>query len=69
MLSLQTRTDKRLDACGGELSGLRSELRALGERVARLIKGSGLFRPVETLGSHGRLAPCARPNGRAADPP
>ena len=43
MLTLQSRTDKRLDALG-------VELRALGERVARLeglIEGSGLFRPAE----------------------
>lgn len=50
MLSLQSRTDRRLDAFVGELSGLRGELRAFGERVARLeglIEGSGLFRPPE----------------------
>lgn len=41
VLTLQSRTDKRLDAFGGEL-------RRLAERVARLeglIEGSGLFRP------------------------
>ena len=34
----------------GDIRGLRTELRALGERVARLeglIEGSGLFRPGE----------------------
>lgn len=50
MLTLQSRTDKRLGGFEGELHGLRSELRALGERVARLeglIEGSGLFRTAE----------------------
>lgn len=44
VLVLQARTDKRLDV-------LESELRRLGERVARLeglIEGAGLFRPPET---------------------
>ncbi len=44
VLVLQARTDKRLDV-------LESELRRLGERVARLeglIEGSGLFRSPET---------------------
>ena len=44
VLVLQARTDKRLDV-------LKSELRRIGERVARLeglIEGSGLFRPPET---------------------
>ncbi len=43
MLTLQSRTDKRLDAFKGEL-------RRLTERVARLeglIEGSGLFRHAE----------------------
>ena len=60
VLALQARTDKRLDALGAELRGdiraLRSELRALGERVARLeglIEGSGLFRPVEPAAAAG----------------
>ena len=58
VVALQLRTDKRLDSLEErmgalerrfveELAGLRSELRALGERVARLeglIEGSGLFR-------------------------
>ncbi len=51
MLTLQSRTDKRLDGFEGVLHGLRAELRAMGERVARLeglIEGSGLFRPVES---------------------
>lgn len=64
MLSLQSRTDKRLDAFGGELSGLRSELRALGERVARLeglIKGSGLFRPFEPSEATGDHPPAGGP--------
>ena len=57
LIALQARTDKRLDAFekrmdafGQELGGLRVELRALGERVARLeglIGGSGLFRCAE----------------------
>ena len=43
MLTLQSRTDKRLDGFEGALHGLRGELRVLGERVARLeglIEGS-----------------------------
>ena len=66
LLALQSRTGKRLDALGTEVRGdirsLRSELRALGERVARLeglIQGFGLFRPAEsaaTAGDHGREA-------------
>ena len=54
VLALQSRTDKRLDGFekrfGEGLAGLRGELRALGERSARLeglIKGSGLFRPAQ----------------------
>ena len=54
VLALRSRTDKRLDGFEKrfreELAGLRGELRALGERVARLeglIKGSGLFRPAQ----------------------
>ena len=54
MLTLQSRTDKRLDGFEGELRALgqrfESELRALGQRVARLeglIEGSGLFRTGE----------------------
>lgn len=47
VLVLQARTDKRLDL-------LESELRRLGERVARLeglIEGSGLFRPADATAS------------------
>lgn len=58
VVALQLRTDKRLDSLEErmgalerrfveELAGLRSELRALGERVTHLeglIEGSGLFR-------------------------
>ena len=54
ILAMQSRTDKRLDGLekrfGAELAGRRGELRALGERVARLeglIQGSGLFRPAQ----------------------
>ncbi|MDE0102131.1 MAG: hypothetical protein OXN89_07115 [Bryobacterales bacterium] len=52
MLTLQCRTERRLDAFEGELHGLRGDLRALGERVARLeglIQGSGLFRAFEPV--------------------
>ena len=64
MIALQLRTKKRLDGFEErldrfeermerfveDLAGLRGELRALGERVARLkglIEGSGLFRRAE----------------------
>lgn len=50
MLTLQSRTDKRLEGFERRLDALGVELRALGERVARLeglIEGSGLFRPAE----------------------
>ena len=46
VLILQARTDKRLAALGTELQGLRSDVRALGVRVAWIegvIKGAGLF--------------------------
>ena len=61
VVALQLRAERRLDSLEDgmgaleirfveELAGLRSELRALGERVARLeglIEGSGLFRRAE----------------------
>ena len=64
VLAMQLRTDRRLDRFdkrldrfeermerfAEELAGVRGELRALGERVARLeglIEGSGLFRRAE----------------------
>ena len=66
VLARQSRTGKRLDALATEVRGdfraLRSELRALGERVARLeglIEGFGVFRPAgpaATAGDHGREA-------------
>ena len=49
MLTLQSRTDKRLDGFGGEL-------RTVGRRVARLeglIEGSGLFRIAEPSNAAG----------------
>jgi len=49
MLTLQSRTDKRLD-------GFDGELRAVGRRVARLeglIEGSGLFRIAEPSSAAG----------------
>ena len=60
MLALQSRTDKRLDGfekrSAKSWAGLLAELRALGERVARLqglIEGSGLFRPTQPSGVAG----------------
>ena len=47
VLTLQVRSDKRLDSLGPRLDGFERELRRLSERVARLvglIEGAGLFR-------------------------
>ena len=50
MLTLQSRTDRRLDGFERRLDALVAEFRALGKRVARLeglIEGSGLFQTPE----------------------
>ena len=50
MLTLQSRTDRRLDGFERRVDALVVEFRALGERVARLeglIEGSGLFQTPE----------------------
>lgn len=46
VLALQSRTDGFERRFGEELAGKRAELRALGERVARL-ESSGVFRPAQ----------------------
>ena len=60
VLALQTRTDKRLDAMEARLEArldeVQSELRRLGERVARsegLMEGAGLLRVVSQSAAAG----------------
>ena len=51
VMTMQARSDKRLDGLGLRLDSFERELRRLSERVARLeglIEGTGLFRPGES---------------------
>ena len=47
LLALWSRTDKRLDRMSGRLDGVVTELRRLGERVARL-EALAQIRPADT---------------------
>ena len=50
LLAFWSRTDKRLDRMGGRLDGVVTELRRLGERVARL-EALAQIRPADTPAS------------------